>query len=151
MRRRFGWVTTAGMMFLLTACSLECPPPGFDTAIDSGYKAITPQLPGPNDPLLNDRWVRNSGVEGFLRDAMKSEGVPSFAKRYGLQCVPRAESAGCRDCFACTRTMSAWAVGGTPIWRCMEYGSIFLRADIGPGQTISAETYRHRPDPHAAW
>ena len=134
----------------LGACSSHCPPQGLRGA--AMYESEVNRK-GRILPLPNDQWVRNPGVEAFLRDTLRAEGFASLTGKYGMQCVPRAEPAGCSDCHVCSANFPGTAITMkpalpflfAPYMTCIDYGEMSVRAEIGPGQTVNATTYQHRP------
>ena len=147
-----GAATTVAMMLTaslgLAACSFACPPTGLEQAASYGgtIAPIGAEVYTKSRNLPNDRWVRNPDVEDFLRATLREEGFAALQSKYGMQCIPRDEPSGCTDCHFCTRTFpgKVLAIG---VWdSCENSGQISVRAAIGPGQAVSAMTYRHWPE-----
>jgi hypothetical protein len=123
----------------LSACSLVCPPPGLEEA---AYPSIKP-----NDGFfIFDVWRKNPGAEAFLRDRLQTEGLASLTTKHGMQCVPQA-SADCADCSVCSSTFPGKTLGASGIaFACVDYGQMFVRAEIGPGTRVIAMTYWRTPE-----
>ncbi len=129
---------------LMSGCGEACPPAGLETAAAYGNVYMEP-LAKPQYPLLaDDQWVRNPEVEAFLSDVLHGPGITALKAKYGMQCVPRTEPAACKDCFVCSRSFPGKTLPG-PFVACHDHGQISVRAEIGPGDAVTAMTYRHWP------
>jgi len=127
----------------MSACSLECDPrkSSYDNAVMYGKAEGRPYS------LPLDTWTKNPELEAFLGEVVRREGAGALAAKYGMQCSPQAP-ASCPDCLVCTKTSHDWRLGAaaaqvgfTPIMKCLDYGEILARADVGPGSHVSAMTY----------
>jgi hypothetical protein len=127
---------------MLSACSARgCPADRGAGAMNLNAletSALYNQSPRAIPP---DAWTENPGLELFLREALASDGVSSFAK-YGMQCTLRLEEDGCKDCFACTKSFRNYALGVAAFsYTCEDVGEISMQVEIGPGARIRAMTY----------
>ncbi len=143
---------TSWLLFValgLSACgSIECPPEGLQTA------AHYPNNVNIRAGLMSarDRWVRNPGAEAFLRTALRSERATTLADKHGMQCTAQP-SAGCTDCYVCDTAFPFSAISMSnaipfmfaPRLSCTADGEVFLRAEIGPGDSVTAMTFWQTP------
>jgi hypothetical protein len=132
---------------LLSACgSLECT---FNKN-DLEFAATINHVGGGYYPLPHDAWTINPRLEGFLRNALKTEGFDSLTTKYGMQCVASRRDAGCQDCFTCRKSVKEWTLGSMallPGFKCVDWGEVLVQADLGPGSSLKAVTYwRTTPD-----
>ena len=132
--------TFAGLFLaatLLSACSLDC-----DTSPNKLEVAAAWPHTSARSPLPHDSWAENPGLQEFLREALKTEGIGSVAAKYGMQCIPSARDTGCADCFSCTKTIKYWMIDTVPLmWKCDDWGEVLVRVDAGPDSSIKAMTY----------
>ena len=92
-------------------------------------------------------WVRNEKLEAELHKAVKADGIGRLTSYYQLQCLPHSTPTGCADCYACSRTVAKRHHVGSfsnIIMHCRSDGEMLIRADVGPGSTVSAMTYWKR-------
>ena len=127
----------------LSGCGNLCPLPD-SLEVAARYKD---DVNGGYD-LPSDVWTRNRDVEFLLRSVVKTEGVAALWSEFHMQCFP-APTTGCADCQHCTASRrQEYAVLRFPVSYRDNRGEILIRAEVGPGSTVSAMTYwRKRPVP----
>jgi hypothetical protein len=130
------------LTLLLSGCSLECSREGQPMDVIALEQAVSRPELGPRD-----MWKEDRSFEAFLRDALKTQSAAVVAARYGLQCLPRYQPAGCSDCVTCHTTVKQWRFGAAPIpipvmmLKCVDYGEVLVQAEIGPHSAVKAMTY----------
>ena len=132
----------------LAACSFSCPDTELGQASSYGYdgRPIGEEVYNKSRYLPVERWVRNPDVEDFISKVVRSEGSAVLQSKYGLQCVPRSTPDGCPDCSVCTKSLVAQGLKIGVFDSCGAIGIVHIRADVGPGQAVSAQTYWHWPE-----
>jgi hypothetical protein len=131
-------MTAASM--LLTACAVTCPTTVLGTAaryLDDATR------PSPWGDQFN-RWVANARLDHFLQQTVRWDGVSALSKKHGLHCAAQPGPDNCRDCYLCTGTIIAevYDLGGTFGGAfCRAYGTISIRAEIGPADAATSMTY----------
>ncbi|HTR84424.1 MAG TPA: hypothetical protein VMI56_08080 [Reyranella sp.] len=138
------WLHILFCSLALSACDGGCPEhDGLDKIAE--YRGLYPALP-------SDIWVANTQVSSFIRQAIIDEGVTALSAKYGMQCAPRKEAAGCSDCLSCTRTIKVYwtearaAIPFTfsPYFYCVDTDRTFVHAEIGPRSDVKALTYHRK-------
>ncbi len=132
----------------LAACEVTCADGRDLRAADKNALEGAALYPNSNlNALPLDVWTENPRLERFIRESVKNDGTSSLA-RYGMQCTPSSQATGCSDCFTCTKTFRDFRFGmasGLPIYiesyKCVDYGDILMRAEIGPSSRVIAMTY----------
>lgn len=129
----------------LAACDVQCPPMNaFEEA--ASYRWL---INGERylDPI--NSWVRNQPLEAFILKVYRMEGLNGLRSRYSFQCTARKITPPCADCHTCTLVLPKRPA--TAEWpnTCRPVGEMTIKADIGPGWTVSALTYwERRPIEH---
>ncbi len=127
------------VLFGLSACGELCTwndpaehASAYPYSYDLGYR------------LPFNTWVRNQKLEVALHEAVEAGGIERVTSQYRLQCTPRSMPSNCTDCYVCSRTIpktyNAGSLGNLAM-SCRDDGEMMLRADVGPGSTVSAMTF----------
>ncbi|MBI3197617.1 MAG: hypothetical protein HYZ40_08905 [Rhodospirillales bacterium] len=86
----------------------------------------------------DNTWVDNPKMAVFIADYVKENGVKWLGIRYGFECAPKP-GGDCPDYFVCTLSRS-----GVVDYFCQPDGDLFVKAEIGPGTSVRAQTYWRR-------
>jgi hypothetical protein len=100
--------------------------------------------PPPNE------WADHPRLATFLRSIVSEGGTEELVSGHRFTCVPAGDP-GCAGCQLCTRrhTTSYPKFNLLEGWACSANGEMFVRAHIGPGAAVRAETFWKFPDPTA--
>lgn len=79
-------------------------------------------------------WIDNARMTYYLRDVIETNGRQQLTYS-GYECSPRPV-ADCPDCLLCTEK-----IRGVKNAECKPEGDLFIRAYIGPGSRVQAQTY----------
>ena len=113
-----------------SACKSICLPQFNEAWVGSDYSSSSVAIFEPTNT-----WIDNSKVAASLLKFIEEEGVGSLVKRHGFECVPKP-GGDCPDCLACTLNRR-----GIIGYYCEPDGDLFVKAEIGPGKTMRAQTY----------
>ncbi|MBS0538336.1 MAG: hypothetical protein JSR47_06250 [Proteobacteria bacterium] len=94
-----------------------------------------------SEPL--NTWVRNDGLERFLRRAIAYGGVDALKSQYGFDCVSK-EAATCPDCYVCRASIAKQVAEQEGRHSCIAKGRMLIQVDLGRGR-LSAMTNWERP------
>lgn len=136
-RRRLLFPVSA-ILFLaigVSACKPMCLPKFTDVWAGSGY-AIDYRTRESRQPV--NVWIDNPQMAASLAKFIEKDGVRSLVYRHDFKCVPKPT--GDRpDCLVCT--LNRRGVIGVD---CEPDGDLFVKAEIGPGNAVRAQTYWRR-------
>lgn len=79
-------------------------------------------------------WIESPGITNYLHRLIEKKGR-QMLDRQDYKCSPQAVP-DCSDCLQCTRTIRS--VKGA---NCKPEGDLFIRAYVGPGSNVQAQTY----------
>jgi hypothetical protein len=79
-------------------------------------------------------WIDNSRMASYLRGIIEKNGRRQLGY-VGYDCSPRPV-ADCPDCLLCTEK-----IRGVKNGACKPEGDLFIRAYVGPGSNVQAQTY----------
>lgn len=79
-------------------------------------------------------WVESPGAANYLRRLIEEKGR-RMLDRQDYECSPQAVP-DCADCLQCTRT-----IRNVRSKKCKREGDLFIRAYVGPGSNVQAQTY----------
>ena len=79
-------------------------------------------------------WIDNTRMATYLRGVIETNGRQQLTYS-GYECSPRPV-ADCPDCLLCTQK-----IGGVNNAQCKPEGDLFIRAYVGPGPNVQAQTY----------
>ena len=79
-------------------------------------------------------WIDNTRMASFLRIVVEQKGRRQLGYS-GYDCSPRPVG-DCPDCLLCTRK-----IRGANNGDCKPEGDLFIRAYVGPGSNVQAQTY----------
>ncbi len=79
-------------------------------------------------------WIDNTRMASYLRGIIEANGRQQLTYA-GYECSPRPV-ADCPDCLLCTEKIS-----GVNNAQCKPEGDLFIRAYVGPGSNVQAQTY----------
>lgn len=84
--------------------------------------------------LPANTWIDNSRMASYLRGIIEKNGRQQLGYS-GYDCSPR-HVADCPDCLLCTEK-----IRGVKNAECKPEGDLFIRAYVGPGSNVQAQTY----------
>lgn len=118
-------------LIAVTGCIYYLPP-------CSNVEILWADVPTPHGPHHEDlppnRWVENVRAASYVHNLIDKKGRTRLAYA-GYDCSPQP-AADCPDCLLCTRTIS-----GASNAQCKPEGDLFIRAYVGPGSNVQAQTY----------
>lgn len=79
-------------------------------------------------------WIDNSRMSSYLHEIIERSGRQQLGYS-GYDCSPRPV-ANCPDCLLCTEK-----IRGVKNGECKPEGDLFIRAYVGPGSNVQAQTY----------
>jgi hypothetical protein len=147
--RLFRAAASVAAASMLAACTVTCP----ETDIGKAAAFYSDDISVFGTPAQQDRWIENPRLNLFLQQRIQSSGLSALSRKYGLPCIARSTPENCTDCHVCTGTIVAEVtdLGGTLGGAfCGSDGTVAIRAEIGPGATMTTTTYwtprrRRRP------
>jgi len=84
--------------------------------------------------LPANAWIDNTRMASYLREVIETNGRRQLTYS-GYDCSPRPV-ADCPDCLLCTEK-----IRGVNNAQCKPEGDLFIRAYVGPGSNVQAQTY----------
>ena len=118
----------------LSSCSGDCREPN---PLQSAARYWEGLQDKPQYNLPIDAWTRNPELETFIRNAIEAKGMQRVIADYRLDCSPRPSAPACADCFVCSDKFQDNRFG----LPCVNYGTISMHIEIGPGTEVAAMTY----------
>lgn len=79
-------------------------------------------------------WIDNTRMASYLGGIIERNGRQQLGYS-GYDCSPRPVT-DCPDCLLCTQK-----IGGADNAECKPEGDLFIRAYVGPGSKVQAQTY----------
>lgn len=136
----------AAMLLLavgISACHPLCPEMN-NIWVQDAYAPDILRWVDSNNPVYDrpaNAWVDNPRMAAFVANSVERTGVKWLGIQYGFECVPKLGE-DCPDCFVCTLSRGGVinVIGG----KCQPDGDLFVKAEIGPGKTVRAQTYWRR-------
>ena len=125
------------VLLALSACGTLCKwnDEAENASADPAYYSGNKRLPF-------NAWVRNEKLELALHETLEKGGIQLVVSKYLFQCSPQPSD--CADCYVCTRTVQKtydYFTFGNLATSCQAEGEMMLRAEIGPGSTVSATSF----------
>ena len=135
------WLMVVAPLLLTgpSACMGLCLPQLNDVWLGSGYQwsagdGLPRGYPGPANT-----WIDNPRMVVALNKFTAEQGRRSLIYRHDFECSPKPRE-DCPDCILCT--LSKREVIGLD---CQPDGELFVRAEVGPGDKVTAaQTYWRR-------
>lgn len=84
--------------------------------------------------LPANTWIDNTRMASYLHEVIEANGRQQLTYS-GYECSPRPVE-NCPDCLLCTQE-----IGGVNNAQCKPEGDLFIRAYVGPGSSVQAQTY----------
>lgn len=119
----------------VSACKPFCMPQLNDVWVGSGYTSY--YRDGVTDEPANV-WIDNPKMAASLAKFIERHGVRSLVYRHDFKCAPKP-GADCPDCLVCTLNRR-----DVISYDCQPGGDLFVKAEIGPGTSVRAQTYWRR-------
>lgn len=120
--------------FALSSCGGDCREPNPLQSAARYWEGLQDK-PQYNFPI--DAWTRNPELETFIRNAIEAKGMQRVIADYRLDCSRRPSAPACADCFVCSDKFQDNRFG----LPCVNYGTISMHIEIGPGTDVAAMTY----------
>lgn len=103
--------------------------------VETTFVGTESKVTGPyHDMLPANTWIDNSRMASYLREIIARSGRQQLSYS-GYDCSPR-HVADCPDCLLCTEK-----IRGVKNTQCKAEGDLFIRAYVGPGSNVQAQTY----------
>ena len=103
--------------------------------IETAFVGTVSKVTGPyHYTLPANTWIDNSRMASYLHEIIERNGRQQLGYS-GYDCSPQPV-ANCLDCFLCTEQ-----IRGVKNGECKPEGDLFIRAYVGPGSTVRAQTY----------
>lgn len=128
-------VVTLLLAIGVSACKQLCLPQFNDVWVGSGYTSDY------HDGITHEPanvWIDNPKMAASLAEIIEKRGVRWLVYRHDFECVPKP-GADCPDCLVCTLNKR-----GVISYDCQPGGDLFVKAEIGPGTSVRAQTYWRR-------
>lgn len=135
-RRRLPFIVA--MLLLasgISACTPLCPQTLNNVWIGEGYTRVSSSS---DYRQPTNTWIENPQMASFVADTIKGQSMHFLAYRLGFKCLPNLDG-DCPDCLVCTLNKPG-VIGHD----CRPDGDLFVKAEIGPGTSVRAQTYWRR-------
>ncbi len=128
---RFSYCRLASVLVLLLAVG-GCT---FCRNAERAFVGTVSKVTGPyHYTLPANTWIDNSRMASYLHEVIERSGRQQLGYS-GYDCSPRPV-ADCPDCLLCTEK-----IRGINNAQCKPEGDLFIRAYVGPGSNVQAQTY----------
>lgn len=128
---RFSYCRLASVLVLLLAVG-GCT---FCRNAERAFVGTVSKVTGPyHYTLPANTWIDNSRMASYLHEVIERSGRQQLGYS-GYDCSPRPV-AECPDCLLCTEK-----IRGINNAQCKPEGDLFIRAYVGPGSNVQAQTY----------